>query len=119
MFNLLSKKLPTEDALRDLQSKIINKTDEVLDSNVLVCAIDRRNLNTWIPGLALLNRLSSTQRSFLYFYKIPSAMSPTVRNSKYNYSETITQLKEILTKSDNLAKNMKDNINNIMETPHA
>lgn len=108
----------TEQALRDLCTQIIKKTDEVLDANVLVCAIDRRNLNTWIPGLALFNRFNNTQKSFLYFYKSPGAMSPTVRNSKYNYSETIIQLKEALTVSKRFAKNMKDNINNIIEAPH-
>lgn len=108
----------TEQALRDLCTQIIKKTDEVLDANVLVCAIDRRNLNTWIPGLALFNRFNNTQKSFLYFYKAPGAMSPTVRNSKYNYSETIIQLKEALTVSKRFAKNMKDNINNIKELPH-
>lgn len=108
----------TEQAFRDLCTQIIKKTDEVLDANVLVCAIDRRNLNTWIPGLALFNRFNNTQKSFLYFYKAPGAMSPTVRNSKYNYSETIIQLKEALTVSKRFAKNMKDNINNIIEAPH-
>ena len=108
----------TEQALRDLCTQIIKKTDEVLDANVLVCAIDRRNLNTWIPGLALFNRFNNTQKSFLYFYKAPGAMSPTVRNSKYNYSETIIQLKEALTVSKRFAKNMKDDINNIIEAPH-
>ena len=108
----------TEQALRNLCTQIIKKTDEVLDANVLVCAIDRRNLNTWIPGLALANRFSEPQKSFLYFYKAPGAMSPTVRNSKYNYSETIMQLKEALTISKRFAKNMKDNINNIKELTH-
>lgn len=108
----------TERALRNLCTQIIKKTDEVLDANVLVCAIDRRNLNTWIPGLALANRFSEPQKSFLYFYKAPGAMSPTVRNSKYNYSETIMQLKEALTISKRFAKNMKDNINNIKELTH-
>ncbi|WP_295614830.1 hypothetical protein [uncultured Methanobrevibacter sp.] len=97
---------------------VLATSDEVLDANVLVCAIDRRNLNTWIPGLALFNRFNNTQKSFLYFYKAPGAMSPTVRNSKYNYSETIIQLKEALTVSKRFAKNMKDDINNIIEAPH-
>ena len=103
----------TEQALRDLHSRIIKKTDEVLDANVLVCAIDRRNLNTWIPGLALANRFNEPQKSFLYFYKVPGAMSLTVRNSKYNYSENIMQLKDALIDSDRFAENMKDDINNI------
>lgn len=103
----------TEQALRDLHSKIIYETDKVLDSNVLVCAIDRRNLNTWIPGLALANRFNEPQKSFLYFYKVPGAMSPTVRNSKERYRETIMQLKEALIDSDRFSENMKDDINNI------
>lgn len=103
----------TEQALRRLHSQIINETDKVLDSNVLVCAIDRRNLNTWIPGLALANRFNEPQKSFLYFYKVPGAMSPTVRNSKERYRETIMQLKEALIDSDRFSENMKDDINNI------
>ena len=108
----------TEQALRDLYSQIIDETDKVLDSNVLVCAIDRRNLNTWIPGLALANRFSEPQKSFLHFHKIPNAMSPTVRNSKERYRETIMQLKEALTTSKSFSENMKNNINNIKELPH-
>ena len=108
----------TEQALRDLYSQIIDETDKVLDSNVLVCAIDRRNLNTWIPGLALANRFSKPQKSFLYFHKIPNAMSPTIRNSKERYRETIMQLKETLTTSKRFSENMKNNINNIKELTH-
>ena len=45
-------------------------------------------------------------------------MSPTVRNSKERYRETIMQLKEALTTSKSFSENMKNNINNIKELPH-
>ena len=80
------------DALRRLIGEL--SKDHVLNSNILVLALDRRNLNTWIPGLCLKNRLCKRQQSWLYLRYEPDIASPTVRNSVGNFSKILDELKE-------------------------
>lgn len=80
------------DALRRLIEE--SSKDHVLNSNILVLALDRRNLNTWIPGLCLANRLCERQKSWLYFRYEPSVASPTVKNCVGNFSKILEELKE-------------------------
>ncbi len=81
------------DALKALIAQLENK-DQILNSNILVLALDRRNLNTWIPGLCLANRLCKRQQSWLYFRYEPDIASPTVGNSVGNFSKILDELKE-------------------------
>ena len=81
------------DALKALIAQLKNK-DQILNSNILVLALDRRNLNTWIPGLCLANRLCKRQQSWLYFKYEPDIASPTVRNCVGDFSKILDELKE-------------------------
>ncbi len=74
------------EALSQLSYQIVNQKDEILKSNMLVCALDRRNLNTWVPGLCLVNRYNEPQKSFLKFVKVPGIMSPMVKDSKSKWA---------------------------------
>lgn len=74
------------EALSQLSYQIVNQKDDILNSNMLVCALDRRNLNTWIPGLCLANRLNKPQTSYLKFVKVPGIMSPMVKDCKSKWA---------------------------------
>lgn len=74
------------EALSQLSYQIVNQKDDILNSNMLVCALDRRNLNTWVPGLCLVNRRNKPQTSFLKFVKVPGIMSPMVKDSKSKWA---------------------------------
>ena len=88
------------DALRELGDQILNNTDEILNSNILVCALDRRNLNTWLPGLCLVNRLNEPQQSFLKFIKVDGVISPKVMERKEKFLPLLNKIKEILKNKD-------------------
>lgn len=74
------------EALSQLSYQIVNQKDDILNSNMLVCALDRRNLNTWVPGLCLVNRWNKPQTSFLKFVKVPGIMSPMVKDCKSKWA---------------------------------
>lgn len=74
------------EALSQLSYQIVNQEDDILNSNMLVCALDRRNLNTWVPVLNLVNRLNEPQTSFLKFVKVPGIMSPMVKDCKSKWA---------------------------------
>lgn len=74
------------EALSQLSYQIVNQKDDILNSNMLVCALDRRNLNTWVPGLCLANRWNKPQTSFLKFVKVPGIMSPMVKDCKSKWA---------------------------------
>lgn len=74
------------EALSQLSYQIVNQKDDILNSNMLVCALDRRNLNTWVPGLCLFNRWNEPQTSFLKFVKVTGIMSPMVKDCKSKWA---------------------------------
>lgn len=74
------------EALSQLSYQIVNQKDDILNSNMLVCALDRRNLNTWVPGLCLVNRWNKPQTSFLKFVNVPGIMSPMVKDCKSKWA---------------------------------
>lgn len=53
---------------------------------MLVCALDKRNLNTWIPGLCFANRLNKSQMSFLKFIRVKGIMSPMIKDCKSKFA---------------------------------
>ena len=99
-------------ALSQLSNQIINCQDEILNSNILVCALDRRNLNTWLPILSTVNRVKDPQTSWLRFKKVTGVLSPTVRNCKNGFESILKKFRRILVGVESVSKNFKDIINN-------
>lgn len=98
------------DALKQLGNQILNNKDEILKSNILVCAIDRRNLNTWLPGLCAINRVNEPQQSYLQFVKVAGVMSPTVGERKDKFSKVLNDIEAMLKDHKNFSKQVKETI---------
>lgn len=95
------------DALKQLGNQIVNNKDKILKSNLLVCALDRRNLNTWFPGLCAINRVNEPQQSFLKFVVAPGVMSPTVGECKEKFSEVLNGIESMLKDHKEFSKYVK------------
>ena len=95
------------DALQQLGNQIAYNKNEVLNSNLLVCALDRRNLNTWFPVLCAINRVNEPQTSFLKFVKIPGMISPTVGDQKDKFLWVLNKIEEALTINKEFSKYVK------------
>lgn len=98
------------DALKQLGNQILKNKDEILKSNILVCALDRRNLNTWIPGLCAINRVNEPQQSYLKFVKVAGVMSPTVGERKDKFSKVLNDIEAMLKDHKNFSKQVKETI---------
>jgi len=95
------------DALQQLGNQIAYNKNEVLNSNLLVCALDRRNLNTWFPGLCAINRVNEPQTSFLKFVEVSGIISPTIGERKDRFLEILNTIEELLKRNEEFFKYVK------------